>query len=220
MSSGKPKKKKRPSVVVFDLGGVLIGWDPARAFLPAFSGDKEATRSFLNDVDFESWNMEQDRGRSWIEAERNFRENHPQYAHIIGQYHDNFDISITGAIAGTVSILERLHAANIPLYAITNWAADTFETTRKNYPFMDLFRDIVVSGEEHQVKPDPEIYQVLLQRNDLKAEDCVFIDDNQHNVDGARRVGMHAIHFTSPEAIESALESLLHIQLSAGNSVG
>lgn len=218
MSSDTLDRQRSPSVVVFDLGGVLIGWDPARAFLPAFSGDEEATKAFLHDVDFTTWNVEQDRGRPWVEAERDFGTNFPQYAHIINHYRENFDVSITGAISGTVSILERLHEAQIPLYAITNWAADTFETTRKNYPFLGLFRDIVVSGEEHSVKPDPEIYQVLLQRNDLRAEDCIFIDDNQHNVDGARRVGMHAIHFTSPEALEADLETLLQLRLSAGNS--
>lgn len=217
MSFHMSGKAESPSVVVFDLGGVLIGWDPAQAIMSQFSGNWEAARSFLEHVNFAQWNLEQDRGRSWCEASEAFNRSFPEHAGLLEQYVENFHTSLTGAISGSVSVLERLHARGIPLYAITNWAADTFAKTRQDYPFLKVFRDIVISGEEKCVKPDPEIYQILLRRNNLKSEACVFIDDNMDNVRGAQRVGMHAVHFTSPEALETDLEKVLCISMGQGS---
>lgn len=207
------QKEGIPSVVVFDLGGVLIGWDPARAIMSRFSGNQEAARSFLESVNFAQWNLEQDRGRPWHEANEAFNQAFPEHTDLLEQYAKNFQTSLTGIIAGSVSILEQLHARGVPLYAITNWAADTFERTRQNYPFLSMFRDIVVSGEEKCVKPNPEIYHILLRRNGLKSEACVFIDDNMDNVRGAQNVGMHGIHFVSPEMLKVDLERILHISM-------
>jgi 2-haloacid dehalogenase len=115
---------------------------------------------------------------------------------------------VPGAISGSVDILEALHRRGTPLYAITNWNGDTFRETKLRFPFLNLFRDIVVSGDEKLVKPDAEIFELLLKRNGLAANTCVFIDDSLKNVKGAEAVGMKAIHFTTPEKLRAALKAM------------
>jgi 2-haloacid dehalogenase len=114
---------------------------------------------------------------------------------------------VPGAIDGSVDILETLHKKGTPLYAITNWNQDKFRETRLRFPFLELFRDIVVSGDEKLIKPDTAIYELSLKRNRLKAADCIFIDDSLKNVKGAEAVGMKAHHFTSPEKLKTALKA-------------
>jgi 2-haloacid dehalogenase len=111
---------------------------------------------------------------------------------------------LKGPIEGSVALLETLHDAGVPLYGITNFAADTFAETRKAHPFFDRLKGIIVSGEEKLLKPDAAIFELLLSRYGLRAEDCVFIDDVEKNVKGAQAIGMHALLFTSPERLERA----------------
>jgi 2-haloacid dehalogenase len=193
--------------IVFDLGMVLIEWDPRHLYRQVFD-DTDKMEWFLANVCHPEWNLEQDRGRSFAEAVLEAKSRHPEYAAEIEAYHLRWNEMVPGAIAGSVDILEELHGRGAPLYAITNWNGDTFRQTRLRFPFLNLFRDIVVSGDEKLLKPEPAIFHALLERNGLAAETCVFIDDSVKNVKGAEAVGMKAIHFTSPEKLRAELKSL------------
>lgn len=191
--------------VVFDIGNVLIHWDPRALYRKIFSSEEEM-EWFLGNVCTSDWNMEQDRGRSFEDAIAEASARHPGHAQAIAAYHHRWHETIVEPIAGTVAILEELRAQGTPLYAITNWHQDKFRETKARFPFLaSSFRDIVVSGDERLVKPDPAIYRLLLERNGLDAASCLFIDDSPKNVAGAQAVGMRAHHFTSPQSLRAHL---------------
>ncbi len=193
--------------VIFDIGMVLIAWDPRHLYRKLFS-DTEKMEWFLANVCNHDWNVEQDRGRSFADAVKLLHAEHPQYTDEISAYDTRWSEMIPGAITGTVDILEALHKNKTPLYAITNWNQDKFRETKLNYPFLDLFKDIVVSGDEKLIKPDAAIFELCLKRNKLTAAECLFIDDSLKNVKGAEAVGMKAHHFTTPENLRAELKSL------------
>lgn len=193
--------------VVFDIGNVLIHWDPRVLYRTIFASEDEV-EWFLDNVCTHDWNLEQDRGRSFEDAIAEATARHPDYRDAIAAYHLRWPETILGPIPGTVAILDELKAKGTPLYAITNWHQDKFRETRARFAFLGHFRDIVVSGDERLIKPDPAIYRLLLDRNGLEAGSCLFIDDNAANVQGARAVGMKAHHFTSPEALRAELAGL------------
>ena len=193
--------------IIFDIGMVLIAWDPRHLYRKLFS-DAEKMEWFLANVTTHEWNVEQDRGRSFSEAVKLLHAEHPQYTDEISAYDTRWGEMIPGAIAGTVDILEALHKNKTPLYAITNWNQDKFRETKLNYPFLDLFKDIVVSGDEKLIKPDAAIFEPCLKRNKLHAAECLFIDDSLTNVEGAEAVGMKAHHFTTPENLRAELKRL------------
>jgi 2-haloacid dehalogenase len=191
--------------VVFDIGNVLIRWDPRVLYRTIFSSEAEV-EWFLANVCSREWNLEQDRGRSFEDAIAEAVGRHPDQAEAIAAYHHRWHETIVAPIAGTIAILEELKAQGTPLYAITNWHQDKFRETQQRFPFLSTsFRDIVVSGEERLIKPDPAIYRVLLDRNGLEAGQCLFIDDSLKNVAGAESVGMKAHHYTSPEGLRAHL---------------
>jgi 2-haloacid dehalogenase len=192
--------------IVFDLGMVLIAWDPRNLYRKVFD-DPAKMEWFLANVCTHDWNLEQDRGRSFDDGVIEATARHPEYALEIAMYRDRWMEMIPGAIAGSVAILEELHAKGAPLYAITNWNGDTFRATQKRFPFLGLFRDIVVSGDEKLIKPNPEIFELLARRNNIRFADSLFIDDSLKNVKGAEAVGMKGHHFTSPEDLRTALET-------------
>ena len=182
--------------VIFDLGGVLVTWDPHPA-IARVVGDEEATR-FLSDkgFDFPTWNYQQDAGRSWDQAEAVAVRSHPHWAEAIRAYRVNFRESMTGAIEDTVQIVRELHAAGIPLYALTNWSSELFPQALIRYGFLDLFKDIIVSGDEGVAKPDPEIFDILEKRIGQPLDGCNFVDDSPVNITAAAQAGLDAIHFT------------------------
>jgi 2-haloacid dehalogenase len=199
----------RPTTVVFDLGNVLIGWDPRNLYRKLFDGRFDEMERFLAEVCTDAWNLEQDRGRSFQHAIELLLRSHPPHLHpLIRAYDERWPEMLSGPIAGTLAILEALHASNTPLYAITNWNQDTFRHTRANYPWLERFRGIVVSGEEGVIKPDPAIYRTLFERYALSAQQCVFVDDSLKNVRGAEAAGMHALLFESPERLAEDLRGL------------
>jgi 2-haloacid dehalogenase len=190
--------------VVFDLGKVLIEWDPRHVYREVFA-DEAKMEWFLTHVCSNDWNLEQDRGRSFDDAVAEATARHPTHAREIAMYRDRWMDMVPGDIPGSVEILEDLHDGGIPLYAITNWNGDTFRATRERFGFLSLFRDIVVSGDEKLIKPDPAIFQLLALRNNIRLEDSLFIDDSLKNVKGAEAVGMAAHHFTTPDSLRQAL---------------
>jgi 2-haloacid dehalogenase len=194
----------QPSSIVFDLGKVLLEWDPRHLYRDIFADPDEMER-FLAEVTHSAWNLEQDRGRPWDEAIAEAIGRAPQYEREIRLYRDQWSRMQPHAIEGSVDILHKLHAAGAPLYAITNWAADTFRETLPRYDFFELFRGVVVSGDEKLIKPDPAIYRLFAKRYALNLADCVFIDDSAKNIGGAEAVGMTGILFKNPEQLEQDL---------------
>ena len=194
--------------VVFDIGNVLIHWDPRALYTKIFDSEEEVDW-FLAHVCTPDWNLEQDRGRSFEAAIAEASVRNPDYAEAIAAYNHRWHETVLGPIEGTVAILSELKARGTPLYAITNFNQHKFRETLERFPFLKpSFRDIVVSGEEGVVKPDPAIYRLLLDRNGLEAASCLFIDDSPTNVSGAEAVGMRAHHFTSPGALRAELVAL------------
>lgn len=182
--------------VIFDIGNVLIRWDP-RPALAAAVGPDEADRFLAAaDFDFGAWNAAQDAGRPFDDGEAEVAATHPHWAEHVRGYRPHFAHSLTGPVDDTVAILRDLHAAGVPLFALTNWSAETYPLARERYDFLDLFDDVVVSGAEGVAKPDPAIFAVLRERVGRPLEECVFVDDGPHNVAAAAAAGLDAIRFT------------------------
>ncbi|MGF7173408.1 HAD family hydrolase [Azospirillum doebereinerae] len=198
--------KTTPSTVVFDIGQVLIEWDPRHLYRELFDGYEDMMEEFLDTVCTSAWNLEQDRGRPWAEAVALLTAEHPDCAELIRAYDEQWERMVPGPIAGTPEILAELKARGVPVYAITNFSADKFELARKRFDFLNSFEGVIVSGTERLVKPDPAIYRLLLDRYGLDAKDCFFIDDSVANVESARSVGMTAHHFAGAEALRQDLE--------------
>jgi 2-haloacid dehalogenase len=193
-----------PTTVVFDVGNVLLRWDPRYLYRKIFD-DEAKMEWFLSTICTAEWNIEQDRGREWEEAVSLLIERHPDYEMPIRAFHERWHETVSGTIEESVSVLGRLREAGVPTYCITNFSGAKFTEARARFPFLSGFDGIVVSGEERLLKPQPEIYNLLLERYGLDAGDCIFIDDSRANVEGARAVGMHAIHFVEPLDLEAEL---------------
>lgn len=194
--------------IIFDYGNVLLKWDPRNIYRRFFPNDPEAIERFLADINFPEWNLQMDKDLTFAEAIASLSQQFPHYSHLIQAYHDHWFESVEGPIAGTVNILQRLKQAGYPLYGLSNWSIETFPTVRKTYEFFKLFDDMVVSGEVGQVKPGPEIFQILLERIGRPAQECLFIDDAPPNIQQAQRLDFVVIHFRSPEQLESELRNL------------
>jgi len=195
-------------IVVFDIGGVLLNWNPRHLYRKLFPGDERAMEEFLATVCTVEWNERQDAGRTFAEAHAELLPLHADKSHLIEAFGKRFDEMIAGPIEGTVGILADLKRANVPRYALTNWSAETFPPAQARYEFLSWFDGIVVSGEEGVIKPDPRIFRILLERYDIAPEESVFIDDNPGNAAAAQALGIHGIHFRSSELLRRELETL------------
>ncbi len=202
-----PPAPPQRSVVVFDLGGVLIDWNPRHLYRKLIA-DEQAMEHFLATVCTQAWNERQDAGRSFAEAAALLRAQHPHHAELIDAYGARFDEMMKGPIAGSVLILETLHRRGVPLFALSNWSRETFPLAQRRFEFLRLFRGMVISGEVGMVKPDPRIFEHLLERFAIAAGDAVYIDDNPRNAAAAGALGLHGIHFTEPEKLRRELEDL------------
>lgn len=200
----------RREVVVFDLGGVLIDWNPRYLYRQLFPGDDAGMERFLATVCSPDWNESFDAGRPFRDGIAELSREHPHEAERIAAYFDRWIEMVRGPIEPTVRILERLAARGVPLYALTNWSAETFPLVRHDpaYGFFERFRDIVVSGELGLIKPDAAIFRALLDRVGRPAETCLFIDDAPRNVAAAARLGFATHRFVEPESLEAELTAL------------
>jgi 2-haloacid dehalogenase len=196
------------SIVIFDLGGVLIDWNPRHLFRKMFGDDVAGMEHFLAHVCTDSWNLQQDAGRTFAEAVAVAKAEHPDHAAYIDAYWHRWIETLNGPIDPTVAILEELYARRVPLYALTNWSAETIGLAKPLFPFLDRFAGIVVSGVERIAKPDPRIFRILLERYQIAPEAAVYIDDNRHNVEAAALLGLYAIHFSGAPALRTELERL------------
>ena len=204
----------RISTVVFDIGNVLIEWNPRNLYRKLIP-DEARMEWFLAEVCTDAWNLEQDRGRSWAEAVAERIALFPAHADLIRAYNEQWHAMVPGPIPGSVELLMELHAAGVPLYAITNFSTEKLAEARERFPFLTIFRDTVVSGDERVLKPDPAIYRLLLGRNGIVPETAVFIDDSERNVAGAKATGMAALHFRDAATLRSELRDL-GLPLAAG----
>lgn len=200
-------KRDGPGTVVFDVGNVLLDWDPRHLYSKIFE-DPGEMEWFLAEVCPPHWNVAQDEGRSWRDAEAEAIARHPGHAETIRAFRARWHEMIPSAFEPAVAALEKLAEARVPLYAITNFAADTFVETCERFAFFRLFDGIVVSGKVGILKPDPRIFHRLRDDHGVALGDCVFLDDNAMNCAAAREVGMHAIQVTSPSIVPLALRQL------------
>ncbi len=192
--------------VVFDLGGVLIDWNPEYLYQKIFP-DKMEMRYFLDNICTSEWNEQQDAGRPLREATETLVEAHPQYETAIRAYYGRWHEMLNGPIEKTVDILRRLKKEkHLNIYALTNWSAETFPIAYQQYDFLHWFEGIIVSGREYIRKPFPEIFQLLCDRFQVKPEESLFIDDNLRNVKAAAHFGFKTIHFTAPEQLSEVLK--------------
>ena len=192
--------------IVFDYGNVLLEWNPRLVYDRYFPNDPEGMESFLSEIRFMEWNAQQDKGRTFAEGVAVLSEEFPQYTDLIRAYHEHWVDSIGESVIGTVEILKQLKKAGYPLYGFSNWSAETFPYARAKYDFFDLFDDMVISGEVGFVKPEPEIYQILLKKIGRPANECLFIDDSLPNIQQANKMGFATIHFQSPAQLEEELK--------------
>ena len=194
-------------VIIFDFGGVLVDWNPRYLYRKLFGDDTAGMERFLTEVCTLEWNGHQDAGRPLSEATAELLARHPEHADLINAYYERWPEAVSGPIEGTVSILRELKDSGRRLYGLTNWSHETFPRARTLFHFFSWFDGIVVSGEERVVKPHPEIYRRLLSRYAIDPAAAVFIDDNRGNVDAAAALGIHAIHFQSPDQLRAELTS-------------
>jgi HAD superfamily hydrolase (TIGR01509 family) len=192
--------------VVFDVGNVLLRWD-ARLIYRELIPEPERLDWFMGNICTAAWNIEQDRGRSWEEAVALLVARHPEWEREIRAFDERWHDSVPHAIADSVAVLEELKGQGARVYAITNFSREKWAQCLIRFPFLQSFDGAVVSAHERLLKPDPAIYATLLGRYGLAAGDCVFIDDSEKNVAGARAAGMRAVHFVEPIDLRAELRS-------------
>lgn len=190
--------------VIFDVGQVLVQWHPAHLYSKLLP-DQAAIEAFLDEIGFQEWNLALDCGGRWDHAVTELSARFPHHKALIEAAHHRWHEMAPGALDGSVAILEALAQKGVPLYAITNFSAEKFIETRARFEFFHHFRDIVVSGDERLLKPDPAIYRLCLERNNLEAGRSVFIDDSPKNVTGAAAMGIDAILFETPDQLAQDL---------------
>ncbi|NAW50107.1 HAD-IA family hydrolase [Elizabethkingia argentiflava] len=192
--------------IIFDFGGVLMDWDPKYLYQNVFSTEDEMNY-FLENIATLKWNTEQDRGRSFKEATQILQNQYPEFSEEIALYYSQWPVMLKGEIENHVKIVQTLYG-RYPLYGLTNWSAETFPYAYENYNFFKLFDGIVVSGEEGVIKPDEHIYKILLERYNLNASECLFIDDNYENIKAAQILDFNTIHLTPSVHLEKELQKL------------
>jgi len=198
----------KPDTIIFDLGGVLIDWNPRYLYRKIFKSEEEISW-FLQNICTPQWNEQQDAGRSFAEATSELIRKHPDFELAIRAWYDRWQETVGGPIHDTVEILRSLRdKKQHRLYALTNWSAETFPWAKDNYDFLHWFEGIVVSGEEKTMKPRPEFYQILLDRYQVNPASAIFIDDNLANVEVARAMGIEGIHFTQPVQLRRELKAM------------
>lgn len=190
--------------IVFDIGMVLVHYDPNLPF-SRFIPDAAERKWFFDNVCTHDWNIEQDRGRSWEEAENLLIADHPEHAENIRNFRRYWHEMVPHEIAESVDILRKLIADGHDVTMLTNWAGDTFVEAKQRFDFLHEPRGVTVSAEVKLIKPDPAIYELHAGTFGLEPGATLFIDDNQKNVDAARAAGWRAIHFTNPPALRVAL---------------
>ena len=197
------------NTIIFDLGGVLIDWNPLYVYDDKYFDSVEKKAYFFEHICSSDWNEEQDAGRSIVEATQSLIKEYPEWEQPIRDFYGRWTEMLKAPIPGTVEIFRELKdSERYKIYALTNWQAGLFDIALVRYNFLHWFDGRVVSGEEKTRKPFPEFYQRLLDRYHVKAGEAIFIDDNFRNVRAAEKLGIRSIHFESPQQLRKELNSL------------
>jgi len=200
--------KNQIKTIIFDYGNVLIEWEPRYVYDRYFPDDPEGMERFFKEVDFMGWNAHQDKGRSFKDGVADLSAQFPHHSHLIQAYHDHWKDSIGVAYTDTVEIMKQLKAKGYPLYGLSNWSAETFPYAQEKFDFFHLLDDMVISGAVGHVKPEPEIFQIMLDKIGRPAQECLFIDDSLANIHQAQKMGFQTIRFESPEQLKATLHEL------------
>jgi 2-haloacid dehalogenase len=196
------------NTIIFDLGAVLIDWNPRYMYRTIFNDETEMEK-FLADITTSDWNEEQDAGRSLKEGTEELVQKFPEHEELIRAFYGRWDEMLGEAFHDVVELFKRLkESGKYKIYALTNWSAETFPVALERFEFLHWFEGIVVSGAEKMRKPTPEFYHILLNRYQIKSDESLFIDDNYRNILAAEKLGIQCIHFTSAEALERELHEL------------
>lgn len=199
---------KNFDTIIFDLGAVLIDWNPRHLYRKIFKTEEEISW-FLENICTSEWNDEQDAGRSFEEATEVLVTKHPEWEEPVRAWYGRWRETIQGPIHETVDILKTIKESNgYRLYALTNWSAETFPWALNTFEFLHWFEGIVVSGVEKMKKPQPEFYQILFDRYNVNPRNSVFIDDNEKNIETGKTIGLTTIHFKSPAQLYAELNQL------------
>lgn len=194
--------------IIFDLGAVLIDWNPRHLYRTMFNTEAEMERFFV-ETGLLQWNAKQDEGHPFATAVNELCALHPQYEKYIRAFHVRWIEMMPGAIEPTVAILHELREQQYDLYALSNWSAETYPFAFARFEFLRWFREVVISGTVKVCKPDPRIYEIVLDKIGRPANECVFIDDSRANYEAAAQLGFQAIHFQSPEQLREELKNYL-----------
>lgn len=193
------------NTIVFDLGAVLIDWNPEHLYRKIFNDEAEMRR-FLTEICTPDWNEEQDAGRTLNEATELLVSQYPEHEENIRAFYGRWDEMLAGPIQGMVDIFRKLKdSGKYKIYALSNWSTETFGIAQERFEYLQWFDGLVISGEEKTRKPFPEFYQILFDRYNVRPEEALFIDDNYRNIEAARKLGMPSIHFKSPEQLVAEL---------------
>jgi 2-haloacid dehalogenase len=196
-----------PTTVVFDLGGVLIDWDPRYLYRKLFA-DPGEMESFLAEITNSEWNAHQDAGRPWDEGVDLLVAEHPERRELIEAFHRRWPEMLAGEIPGTVDVLAELHSTDVRLVALSNWSAEMFPIARERFDFLAWFEGIVISGEVGVNKPDRRIFDHLVEQFDIEPEEAVFVDDSPANIDAAGGLGFCVLQFTDAATLRLELVGL------------
>jgi 2-haloacid dehalogenase len=205
LSQGNSPAASAHPIPVFDIGQVLLRWDPDNSFT-RLAGDRTSGRAIMDEIDFYGWHAHQDAGRSVADAVSAHAARFPHHREIIAGYYDNWLDSVPGEVPGTRALFETL-ADRGPIFGISNFSRELFDRTVPVYPFLGRFTDLLLSADVGMNKPDPRIYRILIERNGLDAANLVFIDDNPANVAAAQAEGMDGIVFTDAPSLSAALRA-------------
>ena len=204
---------KKIDNIIFDLGGVLIDWNPEYVYLDVFKGDRQKMKWFFDNICTHEWNENQDAGFSMAKATEERVALFPEHEEHIRMFYGRWDEMLGDSIKGTVAILDKLvKSPDYKVVALTNWSHETFPKALKKFDFLQWFEGIIVSGEEKTRKPFIDIYQITLNRFDLEPQKSIFIDDNHRNVEAANALGINGIQFKSPSKLIEQLKPFnIHI---------
>lgn len=200
------------NTVVFDLGGVLVDWNPRYLLRKVMPGREAEMETILADVLNHDWNLQRDTGDSWPDAMAQLEQQYPQWVDIFRAYDERWAETLGGSKEDTVKVLRELKDQGVPLLALSNWSAEKFPHAEERFEWLEWFDGVVVSGRVHLIKPHPEMFQYLLDTYDRKAEDIFFVDDHEANVIAARQLGIRSHHFHDAAALRAELvaEGLLN----------
>lgn len=193
--------------VIFDIGNVISRWD-IRFLYEKLIDDPQELDWFLKHVVTPEWHFQHDAGRPFVDTSRELTEKFPDYADLIQLFYPRFNETNPGEMDGVVALIERLHKADVPLFGISNFSAEFWPNFRAGKPVFDHFSDIIISGEEKLVKPDAAIYQLALDRFNVTADQCLFIDDRLENIEASEAMGIRGHHFQDAVMLERDLKAL------------